>query len=62
MLNNRAFEDTWFDYKGERYITTKTLFNEVFRLIFNKEFYTLELLIECSDDIRKLDYKLEALL
>lgn len=43
-----------FSYKGVKYYTNKETLNEVYKLIFNGEYNTLELLIECSDEIQKI--------
>ena len=53
-ITRPAFSDTWFTYKGQKYITTKPMLNEVYRLSFNGEFDELELLIELSDEIQKI--------
>jgi hypothetical protein len=53
-ITKPAFSDTWFKYKGQTYITTKSMLNEVYRLTFNGQFTELELLIELSDDIQKI--------
>ena len=57
-LGNRlpedAFSNTTFEYDGNVYITDKETLNEIFELLMNYEYDTLDLLIECSDNIHKL--------
>ena len=54
-LGYEPFYPHSFEYCGETYIVkTKAMFNELYRLSFNQDWNTLELLFECSDEIQKI--------